>query len=245
MGSLFSRPEEPKVRVLAQPIRDSVALRQRISLNRETLARVLDRIGHPTAADHAPYHCRRQSEALRRLEARGPRPAAPASRVPSIIFRRIEAGSSSSSSSERRRGRRGRRPVGAVWFAAEGAHDGGLLGVREKVFGVLGAQRASGGGGDGGGEKVGCVCASIVSLLSFVATAAFAAPAEEGLLERSFDKRAGCPNYNAQVACERACSSVVAAACKACGNVNACLVECQRARYKSCYSCCDSKCTTC
>lgn len=38
--------------MLAEPIRDSVALRQRISLNRETLARFLERIGHP-AADHA------------------------------------------------------------------------------------------------------------------------------------------------------------------------------------------------
>ncbi|KAL2171423.1 hypothetical protein VTG60DRAFT_2830 [Thermothelomyces hinnuleus] len=52
MGSLCSRPEEPKVRMLAQPIRDSVALRQRISLNRQTLARILEQIGHP-AAHHA------------------------------------------------------------------------------------------------------------------------------------------------------------------------------------------------
>ncbi|KAL2176734.1 uncharacterized protein P884DRAFT_300598 [Thermothelomyces heterothallicus CBS 202.75] len=49
MGSLCSRPEEPKVRVLAYPIRDSVALRQRISLNRQTLARILEQIGHPAA----------------------------------------------------------------------------------------------------------------------------------------------------------------------------------------------------
>ena len=49
MGSLFSRPEEPKVKVLGNPIRDSVALRQRISLNRQTLARILEQIGHPAA----------------------------------------------------------------------------------------------------------------------------------------------------------------------------------------------------
>ncbi|AEO59882.1 hypothetical protein MYCTH_2112012 [Thermothelomyces thermophilus ATCC 42464] len=55
MGSICSRPEEPKVRVLAHPIRDSVALRQRISLNRQTLARILEQIGHPAA-----HHARRQ-----------------------------------------------------------------------------------------------------------------------------------------------------------------------------------------
>ncbi|KAK4247147.1 hypothetical protein C7999DRAFT_14790, partial [Corynascus novoguineensis] len=49
MGSLFSQPEESKVKVLANPIRDSVALRQRISLNRQTLARILEQIGHPAA----------------------------------------------------------------------------------------------------------------------------------------------------------------------------------------------------
>ncbi|KAL2194948.1 hypothetical protein P885DRAFT_62639 [Corynascus similis CBS 632.67] len=49
MGSLFSRPEEPKVKVLANPIRDSVALRQRISLNRQTIERILEQIGHPAA----------------------------------------------------------------------------------------------------------------------------------------------------------------------------------------------------
>jgi hypothetical protein len=49
MGSTSSRPERPKVRVLLPTKRASSALRQRISLNRATLNRFLQQIGHPGA----------------------------------------------------------------------------------------------------------------------------------------------------------------------------------------------------
>ncbi|KAL2146407.1 hypothetical protein VTI28DRAFT_4160 [Corynascus sepedonium] len=84
---------------------------------------------------------------------------------------------------------------------------------------------------------------AFVSLLSLVATAAFAAPAEESLYERSIEKR--CPNSGSQIACEQACTSVVRRACSSCGSSSTCHSECERVRYASCYKCCDSKCNTC
>ncbi|KAK4103025.1 hypothetical protein N658DRAFT_505451 [Parathielavia hyrcaniae] len=84
---------------------------------------------------------------------------------------------------------------------------------------------------------------TILSVLSLMATAAFAAPADEALTDRSIEKR--CPNSGSQVACEQACVSVVRRACSSCGGNPSCQSACERARYASCYSCCSSRCTTC
>jgi hypothetical protein len=49
MGTPVSRPQRPKFRVLLPTKRNSSALRHRISLNKETLDRILQQIGHPAA----------------------------------------------------------------------------------------------------------------------------------------------------------------------------------------------------
>ncbi|KAL2129637.1 hypothetical protein VTI74DRAFT_7518 [Chaetomium olivicolor] len=84
---------------------------------------------------------------------------------------------------------------------------------------------------------------TLISVISIMATAVFAMPAQESLYERSIEKR--CPNSPSQVACEQACNSVVRKACSACGSNGTCQTECQRVRYASCYKCCDQKCVTC
>ncbi|KAL2139686.1 hypothetical protein VTI28DRAFT_4856 [Corynascus sepedonium] len=86
---------------------------------------------------------------------------------------------------------------------------------------------------------------TILSVIGLMATAAYAAPADESMLENALDKRAGCSNTNAHIACQRACDSVVQEYCRSCGGVSGCVVECQRAHYKTCYKCCDTKCSAC
>ncbi|KAH6623477.1 hypothetical protein F5144DRAFT_658230 [Chaetomium tenue] len=58
MGSLLSRPKKPQFKASRHKMRDSEALRRRISLNKETLDRVLQQLGHPAAQQpaHPPTH---------------------------------------------------------------------------------------------------------------------------------------------------------------------------------------------
>lgn len=64
-------------------------------------------------------------------------------------------------------------------------------------------------------------------------------------LTGSHTERAGCPNTGSQVACDRACDSVVRNACKSCNGNPSCLAACEHARYQYCYACCKKSCTTC
>ncbi|KAK4127033.1 hypothetical protein N657DRAFT_677727 [Parathielavia appendiculata] len=84
---------------------------------------------------------------------------------------------------------------------------------------------------------------TILSVFGLMAAAAFAAPADEALTDRSIEKR--CPNPGSQIACEQACVSVVRRACSSCGGNPSCQIACERVRYDSCYSCCDRRCSTC
>ncbi|KAH6847407.1 hypothetical protein B0I37DRAFT_430930 [Chaetomium sp. MPI-CAGE-AT-0009] len=53
MGSLLSRPKKPHFKASGSTMRNSEALRRRISLNKETLDRVLQQLGHPTTQQPA------------------------------------------------------------------------------------------------------------------------------------------------------------------------------------------------
>lgn len=74
MGSFCSRPGKPKIRVLAptkRKLRNSYALRRRISMNKETLDRFLQRTGHPVRersriSTHQKRRCSRRPSTLRK-----------------------------------------------------------------------------------------------------------------------------------------------------------------------------------
>ncbi|KAK3290772.1 uncharacterized protein B0H64DRAFT_479057 [Chaetomium fimeti] len=73
MGCLLSRPKKHKSKASGQTMRDSEALRRRISLNKETLDRVLQRLGHPTTqqATRKSTHPEQQAQ-----QTRAPSPTA-------------------------------------------------------------------------------------------------------------------------------------------------------------------------